>query len=137
MAAIIPALENITIDHWDHPVFNTHELQADALRLDKIHPEISGNKLFKLKYYLERALITKKHTLISFGGAYSNHLLALASAASMNGLSSIGIIRGEKPASLSPILMDAEQNGMELRFVSRSEYTQQKKNRMVAWGRRF
>jgi 1-aminocyclopropane-1-carboxylate deaminase len=130
MAAIIPALENITIDHWDHPVFNTHELQADALRLDKIHPEISGNKLFKLKYYLERALITKKHTLISFGGAYSNHLLALASAASMNGLSSIGIIRGEKPATLSPILMDAKQNGMELRFVSRTDYNQQKK---TAW----
>ena len=56
-------------------------MRADVLRLDKIHTEISGNKWFKLKYYLENAKQANKKKLVSFGGAYSNHLLALAQTA--------------------------------------------------------
>jgi 1-aminocyclopropane-1-carboxylate deaminase len=131
MVAIIPALKNITLDRWDHPFFGIHDLQVDVLRLDKIHPEISGNKWFKLKYYLERATHANKQKLISFGGAYSNHLLALAYAASINGFSSIGLIRGEEPEKLSTTLVKAKESGMELRFLSRQEYNQQKKTALL------
>jgi len=137
MAAFIPALNNISLDHWDNPFFSFHDLQVDVWRLDKIHPEISGNKWFKLKYYLERAMNTDKHTLISFGGAHSNHLLALASATNMNGLSSIGYIRGEEPAILSPTLIRAKELGMELRFISRPEYNLQKKSAFMNDGRDY
>jgi 1-aminocyclopropane-1-carboxylate deaminase len=128
VVAIIPSLKNISLDHWDHPSFSICDLQVEVLRLDKIHPEISGNKWFKLKYYLERATQAQKQKLISFGGAYSNHLLALASAASMYGFSSIGLIRGEEPAKLSPTLVTAKEFGMELRFLPRTTYNQQKKS---------
>ncbi len=101
MVDLIPDLNNISLEHWDHPVFREHELHVDILRLDKIHPEISGNKWFKLKYYLRKAKEENKHTLISFGGAYSNHLLALAAAAAMNGFASMGLIRGEESRPLS------------------------------------
>ena len=77
----IPDLTKISLDPWDHRVFRQNELRADVLRLDKIHTEISGNKWFKLKYYLEKARQTDKSTLVSFGGFYSNHLLALAATA--------------------------------------------------------
>jgi 1-aminocyclopropane-1-carboxylate deaminase len=125
---IKPDLKNISLDAWDHPVFRKNDLQAEVLRLDKIHPDISGNKWFKLKYFLERAEQTNKHKLISFGGAYSNHLLALAAAARTNGLYSIGYVRGEEPANLSHTLLIAKDYGMELRFLSRQDYNQKKKS---------
>src|ERR1700704_5423767 len=97
----MPDLKKISLDAWDHRVFSENHLRTDVLRLDKIHSEISGNKWFKLKYYLEKATRTNKRNLVSFGGAYSNHLLALAAIASIYGLSSTGIIRGEEPAEYS------------------------------------
>jgi 1-aminocyclopropane-1-carboxylate deaminase len=123
----MPELKNITIDRWPHPGFHRKQLVVDVLRLDKIHPEISGNKWFKLKYYLERAARENKRTLISFGGAYSNHLLALAAAARLYGFSSAAMIRGEEPATLSHTLTSAREYGMELNFLSRTEYDLQKK----------
>ncbi len=126
--ANLPDLKNISLDSWNHPEFQKKELGIDVLRLDKIHPYISGNKWFKLKYYLESARKTNKQKLISFGGAYSNHLLALAAAAEINGFSSIGYIRGEKPRELSHILQAASGYGMELRFLTRSDYDQKKKS---------
>ena len=116
------------MDFWRHPVFRESNLVADVLRLDKIHPEISGNKWFKLKYYLEKAKHTKKQGLISFGGAYSNHLLALAMTARIEGFSSIGLVRGEEPNKLSPTLIEAKGCGMELRFLSRRDYDHKKKS---------
>ena len=110
MSAILPSLNNITLDSWDHVSFRKHNLETDVLRLDKIHPEISGNKWFKLKYYLDRAVLTQKDKLISFGGAYSNHLLALAAAARLYGFSSVGLIRGEEPVILSPVLVTLKDN---------------------------
>jgi 1-aminocyclopropane-1-carboxylate deaminase/D-cysteine desulfhydrase-like pyridoxal-dependent ACC family enzyme len=117
-----PELKNITLDRWDHQVFRQHQLHADVLRLDKIHPEISGNKWFKLKYYLAKARQLNKHTLLSLGGAYSNHLLALAATAPIYGFESIGLIRGEKPEELSHTLIRAKGLGMKLEFLSRREY---------------
>jgi 1-aminocyclopropane-1-carboxylate deaminase/D-cysteine desulfhydrase-like pyridoxal-dependent ACC family enzyme len=104
------------------------DLQVDVLRLDKIHPEISGNKWFKLKYYLQKARLENKKRLISFGGAYSNHLLALAAISGINGFSSMAIVRGEEPARLSHTLLAAKEYGMELRFLSRQDYQLNKRS---------
>ncbi len=123
---LAPDLNNISLDPWDLNTFRENELQATVYRLDKIHPEISGNKWFKLKYYLERARKENKQKLISFGGAYSNHLIALAAAAGLNGYSSTGMIRGEEPIRLSHTLLAAKNYGMELRFLSRTAYTRKK-----------
>ncbi len=128
MIVLKPDLSNISLDPWDHPEFRKNQIQSDVLRLDKIHPLISGNKWFKLKYYIENAKKANKNKLVSYGGSYSNHLLALAVAASINGFSSAGYIRGEKPATLSPTLLLAIQYGMELRFLTRQEYDHKKRS---------
>jgi 1-aminocyclopropane-1-carboxylate deaminase len=122
MTDLLPELDNISLDHWDHPVFRQYGLHADVLRLDKIHSEISGNKWFKLKNYLAKAKQWNKHTLLSLGGAYSNHLLALAAVAHVYGFESIGLVRGEKPKELSRTLARAKELGMKLEFLSRPEY---------------
>ncbi len=91
-------------------------------RDDLLHPVISGNKWRKLKYVLNHALALKTHTLISMGGAYSNHLHALAYVGRELGLKTRGFIRGEKPVRFSPTLLDLQHWGMQLDFVSRSQY---------------
>ena len=67
------------------------------LRLDAIHPIISGNKIFKLHYFLEETKNSIHKRIITFGGAFSNHLAATAFACKQSGLKCIGIVRGEKP----------------------------------------
>jgi 1-aminocyclopropane-1-carboxylate deaminase len=124
---ILPDLKNITVDPWNHAHFQKNELEVEVLRLDKIHPDISGNKWFKLKYFIESARKLNKQKLISFGGAHSNHLLALAAASGIYGFSSVGYVRGEKPRQLSYMLRAATTYGMELHFLSRPEYDQKKK----------
>ncbi len=95
-------------------------------REDLIHPVVSGNKWRKLKYNLREAKETGHDTVLSFGGAYSNHIHALAEAAREEGLRVIGVIRGEELTTLNPTLSDAKAKGMKLHFVSREEY--KKKN---------
>jgi 1-aminocyclopropane-1-carboxylate deaminase len=97
---------------------------VEVLRLDLIHPLVSGNKWFKLKGYLKEAEEDNKNSLLTFGGAFSNHIVATAAAANMKGFKSIGIIRGEKPSSISQTLQDAAGFGMKLFFVSREFYKQ-------------
>lgn len=92
-------------------------------RLDKIHSVISGNKLYKLYYFLQKALASEHKTVLSFGGAYSNHLVATAFACRQYGLKSIGIVRGEKPAVLSASLQDCTRYGMKLHYISREAYS--------------
>jgi 1-aminocyclopropane-1-carboxylate deaminase len=99
-------------------------LSLYVARLDLIHPIVSGNKLFKLYYFLAEAQQKNINTIVTFGGAYSNHLIATAYACQVKGLRSIGIVRGERPADLSPTLMNCEEYGMQLHFVSRGEYKQ-------------
>jgi 1-aminocyclopropane-1-carboxylate deaminase len=127
MDTLKPNLNNITLENWNHISFLDSDMTADVLRLDKIHPEISGNKWFKLKYFIEKAHSENKNQLISFGGAYSNHLLALSAAARLNGFSCVGIIRGEEPLHLSHTLQALKESGMELRFLSRADYALKKK----------
>ncbi|TSJ48117.1 1-aminocyclopropane-1-carboxylate deaminase/D-cysteine desulfhydrase [Fluviicola chungangensis] len=92
-------------------------------RDDLIHPEVSGNKWRKLKYNIELAEYQKKDGILTFGGAYSNHLLAVAAACVSAGLKSIGVVRGEELNSESnENLKRCSELGMELKFVSRESY---------------
>jgi len=95
-------------------------------REDEIHPIVSGNKWRKLKYHLKAALKKESIGLLTFGGAYSNHIAATAYAAQEVGLKAIGFIRGERIEPLNPTLAAAERQGMELHFLSRTIYRQQK-----------
>ena len=91
-------------------------------REDEIHEKISGNKWRKLKYNL---LFAKKHGysgLLTVGGAYSNHIAAVACAAKTYGFDSIGLIRGRKHAVLNPTLFSAEDDGMNLRYIAAEQY---------------
>ena len=91
-------------------------------REDLNHPYVSGNKWWKLKYNLEEANRTGKKALLTFGGAYSNHIHATAAAAHELGLDSIGIIRGEETLPLNPTLAFATRCGMKIHYVSREAY---------------
>lgn len=105
-------------------LFIKKQVTVSVLRLDKIHPVVSGNKLFKLHYFLLEAIESRHKTILTFGGAYSNHLAATAHACNLLQLKSIGIVRGEKPAQLSHTLQQCMQNGMQLKFISRQQYAQ-------------
>lgn len=96
------------------------ELYLQLLHLS--HPTISGNKWFKLKYNLQEAKRLKLNTILTFGGAFSNHIHATAVACKELGFRSIGIIRGERSSELNPTLTFAENCGMRLHYVDRSEY---------------
>lgn len=91
-------------------------------RDDLLDLQLSGNKFYKLFFNLQLARAGGFKQLLSFGGAYSNHLHALALAAQRYDMTSIGVIRGERPAQLSATLLDAQACGMQLVFVSRAEY---------------
>lgn len=100
---------------------STETTRVSVLRLDKIHPVISGNKWYKLRYYLQEAKNQRKK-IATFGGAYSNHIIATAAACAQEGIQCLGIIRGEAPAIYSPTLQDAAAAGMDLHFISREAY---------------
>ncbi len=94
-------------------------------REDRIHPHISGNKYRKLKYNIEKASADGKQTLLTFGGAFSNHILALAAVGKEFGFETIGIIRGEELADQvdkNPTLKFAKSCGMRFKFVSREAF---------------
>lgn len=110
------------IEELHDDLFTQKQVSVSLLRLDKIHPLVSGNKLFKLRYFLEEAVAGKHKTILTFGGAYSNHLSATAFACRVLQLKSIGIVRGEKPEHLSHTLQQCQQDGMQLQFISRQGY---------------
>ena len=114
-------LKNIRIDVIKN-MYQPFGVSLSVLRLDLIHPHISGNKWFKLQGYINKALQYNKSRIVTFGGAYSNHIVATAAACAATGLAATGIIRGEEPKELSPTLLQAQQFGMHLQFVSREEY---------------
>lgn len=106
----------------DHPLLEQKGIELAIKRLDLVHSSLSGNKLFKLKYNLEKAISGGFDKILTFGGAFSNHIYATAAAAEALNLKSIGIIRGEKVDPLNPTLAHAESLGMALHFVDRSTY---------------
>lgn len=100
-------------------------------REDQNHPHVSGNKWWKLKHNLEAALAGGYNTVLTFGGAFSNHLYATAAAARELGLKSIGIVRGEEVEPLNPTLAFARSQGMRLEFVSRDAYRQKNESEFI------
>jgi 1-aminocyclopropane-1-carboxylate deaminase len=118
---------SISTDSLLLPLLQQKDVRMDVLRLDKIHPVISGNKLFKLGCYLQKAKQSGKTHIITFGGAWSNHIAATAAACRMEGIFCTGYIRGEEPSIKSATLVTAKEMGMELHFLSREAYRLQKR----------
>ncbi len=112
------------LNRLSHTLFSEKDVSVIMVRLDQIHPRISGNKLFKLYYFLQQCKQIENPSLVTFGGAYSNHLAATAYAAKLYNIDSTGIVRGEKPAGLSSTLQFCLDCGMQLQFVPRDEYAQ-------------
>lgn len=117
LSITLPQLQRV-----DHPDFASAGISVDVLRLDTVHPVVSGNKWFKLKYNLDTAISNGAATLVSFGGAWSNHLHALACAGKLAGLQTLAFVRGELPVPLNDCLADCIANGMRLVPLSREEY---------------
>ncbi len=115
---------NITprINLLRNEMYDLKKISLSILRLDEIHPIVSGNKLFKLRYFLDEAISSSHKTIITYGGAWSNHLAATAYACKLEGLRCIGFVRGEKPSVLSGTLIFCKQHEMELQFISRDLY---------------
>ena len=109
-----------------------NEIEVFIKRLDLIDPFISGNKLFKLKHNVDRALLKKKNMLITFGGAFSNHILATAAYAKKKNIDCLAIIRGEEYSELNPLLTLAKEYGMNFCFVSRKEYAKRNDNNYIS-----
>lgn len=94
-------------------------------REDLLHPVVSGNKFRKLKYNLLQAKAENKETLLTFGGAFSNHIAAVAYAAQEQGFRSVGVVRGDElneKTDSNPTLQFAKECGMQFEFVSREAY---------------
>ncbi len=91
-------------------------------RDDLVHPLVSGNKWRKLKFNLQAAGESGCTSLVTTGGAYSNHLAAVAAAGVAQGFRTVGVVRGECPPNLNPTLRFLQSSGMELHFVSRSDF---------------
>ncbi|SFP56681.1 1-aminocyclopropane-1-carboxylate deaminase/D-cysteine desulfhydrase [Parafilimonas terrae] len=102
--------------------FSSSIIQVDVLRLDKLHPVVSGNKWFKLKYYLQQAMANKSKAVATFGGAFSNHIIAAAYTCNKLNIKCTGFIRGEEPRQYSQTLLDAAALNMQLKFLSREAY---------------
>lgn len=106
---------------------NTTQVKLFVKRDDLIHPLISGNKLRKLKYNLMHALSANCYGIITYGGAYSNHLLATASAGNILGIPVIGNVRGEElNVHSNAVLAQCHSLGMDIRFLSRNTFTEEK-----------
>lgn len=116
------------------PLFAEKNLQLFVKRDDLIHPFISGNKWRKLKYNLQAAREQGSKALLTFGGAFSNHLVATACAGAAVGFGTIGIVRGEPVAN--HVLSLCRLYGMELHFVSRTDY-REKEQLQEKYSRQF
>ena len=117
------------------PLFVEKQVTLAIKREDLIHPFISGNKYRKLKYNLLEANKKRCHTILTFGGAFSNHIAATAYAAKEKGFSSIGIIRGEELRESwrqNTTLLKAHEDGMIFKFVNRGEYRKKEESGFLA-----
>ena len=104
------------------PLFTSKGVQVFLKREDLLHPTISGNKWRKLKYNLQAAREEEKDTLVTFGGAYSNHIAAVAAAGKEYNFRTVGYIRGEAHTNLNPTLSFAINCGMQLQYLDRETY---------------
>ncbi len=125
----MPNTKNSILQKISFSGIKRKDIQLFIKREDLIHPEISGNKYRKLKYNLLQAQSENKKILLTFGGAFSNHISAVAYAGKLNGFKTIGVIRGdelgvdlEKTLVSNPTLRFANECGMTFKFVSRTDY---------------
>ncbi|MDA8641339.1 1-aminocyclopropane-1-carboxylate deaminase/D-cysteine desulfhydrase, partial [Flavobacteriaceae bacterium] len=119
--------ENIRLEFQDL----NHDIKIYMKREDLIHPIISGNKFRKLKYNLKKLKKNKNSLLITFGGAFSNHLLAVAYLGKIEGIKTLAIVRGEelKDYKLNTTLQKCSDFGMKFEFVSREKYRERNSNK--------
>ena len=113
------------------PRKNPNDVRLFIKREDLLHPIISGNKWRKLKYNLLAAKEAGETTLLTFGGAYSNHIHAVAGAAKEFGFKSIGVIRGEEHLPLNSTLKDAADLGMLFYYLDRTTYRKKHTNEVI------
>jgi len=125
----MPNTKNSILQKVSFSGIKRKDIQLFIKREDLIHPEISGNKFRKLKYNLLQAKSENKNTLLTFGGAFSNHISATAFAGKLHGFKTIGVIRGdelgddlEKTLATNSTLRFAHDCGMQFEFVSRADY---------------
>jgi len=119
---VIDILENNPIQEIHDSFISSFGVRLLVQRTDLNHPHISGNKWFKLKYNIAEAKKNNFETLLTFGGAFSNHIAATAAAGKKFGFKTIGIIRGDEKNELNNTLQFASDCGMELIFISREKY---------------
>ena len=136
MTSIIPAEiidieKNTPIEEVNDPILKERNISLFIKREDLNHPHISGNKWHKLKYNLLEARKQDKNVLLTFGGAYSNHIYSVAAAGKIFGFKTIGIIRGEEHLPLNPTLSFAKENGMQLYYLDRSLYREKNSSEIL------
>ena len=113
---------DVSIQELGSDLLRLKKVQVFVQREDLIHPFISGNKYRKLKYNMIYAKKEKFHKILTFGGAYSNHILAVAACSAHYGLQSIGVIRGEENLPLNYTLNKAKSFGMKFLYIDRKLY---------------
>lgn len=122
-----PPIQALNLPGVDRPL--------DVLRLDLLHPQLSGNKAFKLRFHLRAARAADKTQLLSFGGGWSNHLRALAVAGPALGFETHAVLRGEDHPD-NPVLAFLRRQGVQLHFISRADYRAARTD-FSAWSARF
>jgi len=110
----------------------SEDIVLNMARLDNIHPLASGNKIYKLAPIIQYAKTNNINQIVSFGGAFSNHIHALALLAKEEGIESIAYIRGEIESAQNPTLQDVQNAGMRLIFVDRAEYKKRHEKEYLA-----
>jgi len=105
-----------------HPVATSHGVRLLLWRDDLLNPDLPGNKARKLKYNLVAARQQGHTRLLTFGGAYSNHLAAVAAAGRLHGFETVGLVRGEEYTPLNPTLARCVADGMQLHYLDRTTY---------------
>ncbi|MFF4404325.1 1-aminocyclopropane-1-carboxylate deaminase/D-cysteine desulfhydrase [Streptomyces sp. NPDC001404] len=133
LAALRPLLPSPLAEVTDER-FARRGLRLLLKRDDLIHPDLPGNKWRKLEPNLDAAAAAGRRTLLTFGGAYSNHLRATAAAGRLLGFATVGVVRGEELADrpLNPSLAQCAADGMELRFVDRGTYRRKAEPEVLA-----
>jgi 1-aminocyclopropane-1-carboxylate deaminase len=122
---------NTPILKIEDPIIKDSGIKLFIKREELNHPELSGNKWHKLKYNLITAKESGFETLLTFGGAYSNHIYATAAAGNLFGFKTIGIIRGEEQLPLNPTLSFATSKGMIIHYVNRKTYREKNSTEFI------
>ena len=125
------ALSDSPLQRLQSPFLEQARIHLYVKRDDLIHPQFGGNKWRKLKYNLIFARENHFDTLLTFGGAWSNHIYATAAAGKHFGFKTIGIIRGEQTSPLNATLSFAKACGMQLHYISRAEYRQKNEAQFI------